>query len=300
MRAPEPTASVRVGSGEPLLLIHPFMLNHEVWTDVVPGLADDFEVVAATLPGHWGGPGLRRRDVSLDAFADGLEELMDDLGWETAHVAGCSIGGWLSLELAARGRARSVTAIAPAGGWRRFSWAQIQVGLKFLMIAPMAFLGHALGDLARHATPLVRGALGIVSARPAAMPRRQVVALIHATTHCSAFLPFWLGWLTAMLGLVIRYRALSGECADGPQIGALAWTPLGFVFGAVLLFGWLLPNLGLVVTLPIVVVVAALAGDEFHPGEAIVNAIVLTALCWAIFIWGLELTMPLLPAFLLP
>lgn len=191
MRAPEPTASVRVGSGEPLLLIHPFMLNHEVWTDVVPGLVDDFEVVAATLPGHWGGPGLRRRDVSLDAFADGLEELMDDLGWETAHVAGCSIGGWLSLELAARGRARSVTAIAPAGGWRRFSWAQIQVGLKFLMIAPMAFLGHALGDLARHATPLVRGALGIVSARPAAMPRRQVVALIHATTHCSAFLPFF-------------------------------------------------------------------------------------------------------------
>ena len=67
-----------------------------------------------------------------------------------------------------------------------------------------------------------------------------------------------------------------------------------------LLFGWLLPHLGLVVTLPIVVVVAALAGDEFHPGEAIVNAIVLTALCWAIFIWGLELTMPLLPAFLLP
>ena len=63
--------------------------------------------------------------------------------------------------------------------------------MTLLMIAPMAFLGHALGDLARHATPLVRGALGIVSARPAAMPRRQVVALIHATTHCSAFLPFF-------------------------------------------------------------------------------------------------------------
>mgnify|MGYP001194197142 FL=1 len=114
------------------------------------------------------------------------------------------------------------------------------------------------------------------------------------------FFPFGLGLLTALLGLVILFKALSVERADGDPIGALAWKPLGFVVGAVLLFGWLLPHLGLVVTLPIVVVVAALAGDEFHPGEAIVNAIVLTALCWAIFIWGLELTMPLLPAFLLP
>jgi pimeloyl-ACP methyl ester carboxylesterase len=190
LRVPEPTPSVRVGTGEPLLLIHPFMLNHEVWSEVLPALAEEFDVVAATLPGHWGGPHLKRRDVSLDAFADGLEALMDDLGWETAHIAGCSIGGWLSLELAQRGRARSVTAIAPAGGWRRFSWTQIQVGLKFLMLAPLAFLGRAVGDLARFA-PLVRRVLAIVSADSTAMPRRQVTACVRAATHCSAFLPFF-------------------------------------------------------------------------------------------------------------
>lgn len=192
LRVPEPTPSLRAGSGEPLLLIHPFMLNHEVWTDVVPALAEEYDVVAATLPGHWGGPELRRRDVSLDAFADGLEELMDDLGWETAHVAGCSIGGWLSLELAHRGRARSVTAIAPAGGWKRFSWTQIQVGLKFLLIAPAAFLGRASGDLARTLPfALLRPLLKIVSARPERMSRRQRHAFVRATTHCSAFLPFF-------------------------------------------------------------------------------------------------------------
>ena len=74
-----------------------------------------------TLPGHWGGPHLRRRDTNLDAFADGLEALLDDLGGRPAHIAGNSIGGWLALELARRGRARSVVAIAPAGGWTRFS-----------------------------------------------------------------------------------------------------------------------------------------------------------------------------------
>ncbi len=184
--------SVRQGGGEPLLLIHPFMLSHEVWADVVPTLAEQYDVVAATLPGHWGGPHLRRRDVSLDAFADGLEELLDDLGWETCHVAGNSIGGWLALELARRGRARSVVAIAPAGGWKRFSWAQTLAGLKFLMLAPIAFLGRAIGDLARTTRPLVRLALRVVSSDPARMTRRQQDAFVRAATHCSAFLPyFW-------------------------------------------------------------------------------------------------------------
>ena len=190
---PEPTASVRQGNGEPLLLVHPFMLSHEVWADVVPILAEDHDVVAATLPGHWGGPHVRRRDVSLDAFADGLEELLDDLGWETCHVAGNSIGGWLALELARRGRARSVVAIAPAGGWKGHSLTQLVVGLKFMLIAPAAFLGRLLGDLARHLPePLLRPLLKIVSSHPERMTRPQRHAFIRAATHCSAFLPyFW-------------------------------------------------------------------------------------------------------------
>lgn len=192
LRVPEPTASLRRGTGEPLLLIHPFMLSHEVWVDVVPALAEDYDVVAATLPGHWGGPALRRRDVSLHAFADGLEELLDDLGWTTCHIAGNSIGGWLALELARRGRARSVVALAPAGGWRRFSPTQLLVGLKFLMIAPAAFLGRATGDLAKHLPArLLDPLLKIVSAHPERIDRAQRHAFIRAATHCSAFLPFF-------------------------------------------------------------------------------------------------------------
>ena len=42
---------------------------------------------------------------------------MDEAGFETAHVAGNSLGGFVALQLAARGRARSVVALAPAGGW---------------------------------------------------------------------------------------------------------------------------------------------------------------------------------------
>ena len=42
---------------------------------------------------------------------------MDEAGFETAHVAGNSLGGYLALKLAERGRARSVVALAPGGGW---------------------------------------------------------------------------------------------------------------------------------------------------------------------------------------
>jgi pimeloyl-ACP methyl ester carboxylesterase len=64
------------------------------------------------------------------------------------------------------------------------------VGLKFLMLAPLAFLGRAIGDVARTARPLIRLALRVVSADPARMSRRQQDAFVRAATHCSAFLPY--------------------------------------------------------------------------------------------------------------
>jgi pimeloyl-ACP methyl ester carboxylesterase len=56
---------------------------------------------------------------SLEAIADQLERELDGAGWDTAHIAGCSYGGMLALELARRGRGRSVFAIAPGGDYRR-------------------------------------------------------------------------------------------------------------------------------------------------------------------------------------
>lgn len=112
------------------------------------------------------------------------------------------------------------------------------------------------------------------------------------------FFPFGLGLLTALLGLVVLFKALSVERVDDDPIGAFAWKPLGFIGGAVVLFGWALPHLGLFVTLPLLVICAAFAGDEFHWSEVLVNALVLTVLSWVIFIWGLHLTIPLTPGFM--
>ena len=110
------------------------------------------------------------------------------------------------------------------------------------------------------------------------------------------FFPFGLGVLMAILGAMVLFKALTIETEGGDPVGPFAWKPLGFIVGTVALFGWTLPHVGMVVALPILVIIAALAGDEFHWGEAIVNAVILTVGSWVIFIWGLKLTIPLWPS----
>jgi len=60
----------------------------------------------------------------------------------------------------------------------------------------------------------------------------------------------------------------------------------------------MLPHMGMFVALPILVIVAALAGNEFRWKDTLISATVLTASCWFIFIWGLKLTLPLWPSFI--
>lgn len=109
----------REGAGTPLVLLHGMTGTWRVWKPVLPLLTGHHDVFAPTLPGHRGGPALPTdRPLSIAALADGVERSLDAAGIERAHLAGNSLGGWLSLELARRGRAESVTALSPAGGWR--------------------------------------------------------------------------------------------------------------------------------------------------------------------------------------
>ena len=73
-------------------------------------------MLAPTLPGHAGGPPLAG-EVTARLLADAVERAMDEAGFGTAHIVGNSLGGYVALQLAARGRAESVVALAPAGGW---------------------------------------------------------------------------------------------------------------------------------------------------------------------------------------
>ncbi|MEA2444660.1 MAG: hypothetical protein QOJ12_1952 [Thermoleophilales bacterium] len=108
--------SHRGGSGPPLVCLHGFTDTWRTWELVLPELERHHDVLAPTLLGHAGGPPI---DGAIDdaVLADAVERAMDEAGFETAHIVGNSLGGYLALQLAARGRADSVVALAPAGGW---------------------------------------------------------------------------------------------------------------------------------------------------------------------------------------
>ncbi len=100
-----------------MVLLHGLGMSWHAWQPLLAGLAERHDVLAPTLPGHRGGP-TAPSHVSVEAFTDSVEAAMDDAGFSTAHLVGNSLGGWIALELARRGRARTVTAISPAGAWR--------------------------------------------------------------------------------------------------------------------------------------------------------------------------------------
>jgi pimeloyl-ACP methyl ester carboxylesterase len=110
------TAQHRGGTGPPLVLMHGFTDTWRTWELVLPALRERHEVLAVTLAGHAGGPPLPARPHD-DTLVEGVEQAMDEAGFDVAHLVGNSLGGHVALRLAARGRARTVVALAPAGGW---------------------------------------------------------------------------------------------------------------------------------------------------------------------------------------
>ena len=119
-RGPQPVtvSYTRVGSGEPLLLLHGIGHHRQAWDPVVDILATERDVIAVDLPGFGVSPALPEglaydlptTTAVFGAFCEAME-------LERPHVAGNSLGGLLALELGREQLARSVTALSPAGFW---------------------------------------------------------------------------------------------------------------------------------------------------------------------------------------
>lgn len=60
---------------------------------------------------------MQRRPVTIWDVIDESERYLDERGLDRPHLAGHSMGGFIALELARRGRAASVCAFSPGGLW---------------------------------------------------------------------------------------------------------------------------------------------------------------------------------------
>jgi pimeloyl-ACP methyl ester carboxylesterase len=166
----------RLGSGPPLVLLHSLGTDRCVWHPVLERLSRERDVIAVDLPGFGESdplppgepPAPRRLAAAVASFVRSLEVE------EPLHVAGNSLGGWVALELGADGRARSLTAIAPAGLWPR-------------ALPPKPSIARGV---ARAATPVLaavlatargrRLALGATMAHPERVPPAEALRLVRA------------------------------------------------------------------------------------------------------------------------
>jgi pimeloyl-ACP methyl ester carboxylesterase len=179
----ELTPSHRAGTGTPLLLLHGIGAIWRAWSPVLPYLEPHHEVIVPTLHGHAGGPPLDSQVApSVQALVDGIEEELDRLGLQKVHIAGNSLGGWIGIELARRGRAQSLVLLSPAGAWR--SPHRIKMtshGVRFSLGA-LARYSHRADAIAQRR--LLRWALlaGQV-AHPQRVPQESLVTYIQASGH---------------------------------------------------------------------------------------------------------------------
>lgn len=177
----------RAGDGEPLVLVHGFTATWRCWQPVLADLVPRFEVIAPTLHGHDGGPpppdgGAR----SIGDGADHFEALLDELGVETAHFAGNSMGGAVSLEMAKRGRARSVVAISPGGGWAEHDLKEAARIVKWFTLNQRLAKASAPRMKRLMRSPRLRRlAFRDVMTRGDQMTPEQAVALAESSIRCS-------------------------------------------------------------------------------------------------------------------
>lgn len=148
----------RGGHGEPLLLLHGLGSTLRAWAPVMPALERAHEVLAPDLPGFGESPPLPPgRRSTVPSLADTTEAVLDELGMETAHIAGNSLGGWIALELGRRGRARSVVGLSPAGMWtaRESAYAHRSLSVQRAIAARLAPYAAALTRTAAGRTALM-------------------------------------------------------------------------------------------------------------------------------------------------
>ena len=115
-----PIQYVESGQGEPVILIHGFVANAQLnWIapGIFQGLASDYRVIALDNRGH-GRSGKPHDAASYGPqMAKDVINLMDHLGIEKAHVAGYSLGGFITTHLISEYPERLLSAAPCGAGW---------------------------------------------------------------------------------------------------------------------------------------------------------------------------------------
>ena len=174
----------RVGTGEPLLMVHGLGANLRTWTPILAALRGSRELILVDLPGHGrsvplGGP------QTFEAYVDALANFVHSQGLATADLVGSSVGGRLVLELTRRGIGRHCVALDPGGFWRGwetrwFHWT-LAASIRLVRLLRPVHLGLSSHAITR--TLL----LAQLSARPWLLPPHLVASELESLAATPVF-----------------------------------------------------------------------------------------------------------------
>lgn len=99
-----------LGSGPPVVLLHPFPANHELWLPAAHALTTRYRVILPDLRGH-GDSGLGDGPATMAKHATDIARVMDDANVQRAPLVGDSIGGYAIFEFWRRYRGRAAALV---------------------------------------------------------------------------------------------------------------------------------------------------------------------------------------------
>ena len=99
-----------LGTGSPVVLLHPFPAHHELWLPAAQALVSRYQLILPDLRGH-GDSGVGEGPATMEKHAADLARVLDHAEVGRAVFAGVSIGGYVLFEFWRRYRGR-VSALA--------------------------------------------------------------------------------------------------------------------------------------------------------------------------------------------
>ena len=106
-----------------------------------------------------------------------------------------------------------------------------------------------------------------------------------------AYFPTLLSLLLMVIGIISVLRSF---LKSGSPIGVVAWKGLVLIVVSTLLFGMIVRGAGLLLALPVLVIVSALASTRFSWKTSLLEAAGITVFCILVFLKGLGVPLPIL------
>jgi pimeloyl-ACP methyl ester carboxylesterase len=167
-----------------LVLLHGVTMSAGAWRDVVPLLDSQFDVHVPTAAGHRNGPAALRRPATINDTVDAAERYLDEHGLDRPYIAGNSMGGWMAIELARRGRASSVCALSPAGFWTLGHDSHSSSTARVRRTVTLSRIPRMVSSVALESAIVRRISFGDIACRGNHLTRAQAIEMIDDVRGC--------------------------------------------------------------------------------------------------------------------